>query len=499
MKNRRESQAALDDGGAHESSSGSRPRTIAIVILAVTALVGVAVYLLRPPDSNKPPATTETPLPQVKSDTAPLAVLPAPPSRSEPAAAVGPPFPDLPAELPPTSDLLFEELKQVTDYLQQRFPNEPDPIEIAARVQLWRGNVDEAVRLWEKCVQLVPNYGHAYHGMGSAAAKRGEYEAAAEFFRESLQLNPTSTESQIALGDALINAGEIEEAIAVLKLSPGPVAPSAEREALLGQACLQTQDYEAAKAHYELAVRLDPYLSDAHYGLTLACSRLGKTDEAAEHTAKFRELRARERKIRSDNKKDYDDLEATRSEVAIKYTDVGTVLLTRGHESQAETLWQRAADLAPEDANCRQALAWIYRQANRREDAIRMLKQLAELDPEGVEYVVEVGRIQAELGNFDAAEQSFRQAREKAPRHPDGYLAAARLYVDRKTNLPEAVVLATEAVALEPTASNYELLSAAYGMNGNRAEALAAIVLAMTLDPDEPRFRERHQRLKAEE
>ncbi len=498
MEKRQKSQAAPDDGGSQESSSEWRFGTISLVILAVATLVGVAAYLLRPPERITPPAMNETPLQQDQSGATPVAVLQAPPSRPEPAAAAGPPFPDLPAELPPTSDLLFAELVQVTDYLQQRIPNHPDPIEIAARVQLWLGNADQAMKLWERCIQLAPQYGHAYLGMGSAAAKRGDYEVAADFLRKSLQLTPTSTESRLALGDALINAGEIEEAIAVLDRSPGPGAPSAQREALLGQACLQTQDYEAARTHYELAIRLEPYSSDAYYGLAMTFNRLGKSDEAAEQTAKFNEVRATERKIRTQDKRDYDDLEVNRSEVAKKYTDVGTVLFSQDFQLEAEKIWQRAAKLSPEDIHCRQALAWLYRQSNRRQDAVRVLEELAELDPQGIQCQMEIGRLRAELGEVDAAAQIFRQVREKAPTLPDGYLAVARLYVDTNRNGSEAVAMAREAVALEGKASNYELLSQALEMNGDRAEALAAIVLAMSLDPDEPRYRQRHQRLKTE-
>lgn len=498
MDNLRKIPPAPNDGSTHQPSTGSRFGAKVVAIVAVIALAAVAVYLSRPPTRSETPTAAETLLPQGQSDNGPVAVLPAPHPQLPPQTALGPPFPNLDADPPPTTDLLFAELVRVTDYLQQRIPNQPDPIEIAARVQFWFGNSDQAVKLWERCVQLAPQYGHAYFGMGIAAAKRGDYEAAADFLRKSLELTPTSTESQIALGDALINAGEIEEAIAVLNRGPGPGAPSAQREALLGQACLQRHDYDAARTHYELAIRLEPCSSDAYYGLAMTYNRLGKADEAAKQMAKFKEVRATERKIRTQDKRDYDDQEVNRSEVAKKYTDIGTVLFSQGFQSEAEKIWQRAAKLAPKDIPCRQALAWLYRQSNRRQDAIRVLEELAKLEPAGIEYTVEIGRIQAELGDFDVAEQLFRQVREKAPRHPDGYLAAARLYIDSGTNLPEAVVLATEAVALEATASNYELLSETHEMNGDRAGALAAIVLAMRLDPDQPRYRQRYQRLKAE-
>lgn len=478
----------------HKSAPKSRLRTKGAVALLAASCAGILLYFSYPATHRESLSIGSAPdQPQPDAPT----FMPPLPSKTGAQTDSAPPFPNLPAELPATTELLLEELIQVTTDLQKRFPNNPDSLEISARVQLWLGHTDQAVRLWQECLQLDPAYGHAYYGLGTVAAKAGDYETAADFFRKANQLPLMSSQTQIPLADALLNTGQIEEAISILNGGPAAGPLSAQRETLLGQAYLQAKNYETARTHFDRAVSMDPLFSDAQYGLAMVFGRLGKSEEAAECMARFNELRTQERKIRTADKREYDDDEATRWEAAKKYTDVGALFFSQGLVPEAENIWQRAARLAPKDTNCRQALAWLYRQAGRREDAIRILQQLAELTPNGIEYPLEVGRIRAELGEFDTALKLFQQVREKAPHRPDGYLAAARLHVAMKSNPPLAVALATKGATMESTAANYELLSQAHELDGNREQALAAIILAMSLDPDEPRYQERHKQLKA--
>ncbi len=407
------------------------------------------------------------------------------------------PQPDAPR--PATVAALVEELTRVVDHLRKRFPRDPDSLEIMARVQFWLGDCDRAVKLWEKCLELEPRYGHAYFGMGLASAKKGEYEAAAAFFRKSLMLAPASTETRVMLGEALINQGKMEDTIAVLQPGIGSHPPTARGAVLLAEAYLHLRNYEKARENYQAAIEINPYAADTYYGLATTCARLGQKDKAAEWMDRFKQLRAGERKARQDEKKNYDDLDATCQEVAKKYTDVGRVLHAHGDLEAAEKIWRRAATLSPGDVACRQALAWRYRQSGRLPQAIAVLRQLAEIERGSPQYDLEIGRLLAQEGDFQAAEKAFLHVREVAPRHPAGYTALARLYLKTKQNVSQAALLARQAVELEPNAANYALLSDACRSGGDRAGALSAIEQAVKLAPNDPRYRQRHEQIKAEQ
>lgn len=497
MQNRRKCRRDIENGLPDTPSPGSCFGVKSLVFVTVVAFAGGLIYLWKLTQSDDGPHLQGS-SPREGVSQAPAVPSPNPPSKAE---IVDPPklsFPDLQTALPESTRQLLDELNRVTDSLQACVPGHPDTWEIAARVQFWVGNSEEAVRMWERCLELDPRYGYAYSGMGSAAAKRGDYEAAAAFYRKALELRSDSSETQLALGEALVNAGKMDEAIVVLDRISSPGPNMARRDVLLGQAYLHTQDYESARAQYESAIRHDPSFSEAYYGLATISARLSATDEAAKWMSEFQEVRAREIEMRTKDKRTYDDLEATRWEVALKYTEVGRVLYSHHFGTEAEKVWQRAAALAPRQIDCRQAMAWVYRQSNRKEDAIRILEQLAEIEQGAIQYDLEIGRIHAELGNFDAARQAFQRVRETDLRHPDGYLAAARLFLDARRSLPEAVAMAREAVVLEPTASNYALLSEACEMNGERAEALSAIRHAVDLAPGEVQYQQRLNSLNTE-
>ena len=140
-------------------------------------------------------------------------------NRDSPAAVVS--SGDSPLPFPTTTAAAIGEVCQVVDRLTQSLPNQPDVLEIKARLELWRGNTAEARKSWEKCLERNPNYAYAYVGMGSIAAKKGDYAVAADLYRKALALDPTASETRVQLGSALIDSGQPKEAIAVLGQAVG--------------------------------------------------------------------------------------------------------------------------------------------------------------------------------------------------------------------------------------------------------------------------------------
>jgi cytochrome c-type biogenesis protein CcmH/NrfG len=73
------------------------------------------------------------------------------------------------------------------------------------------------------------------------------------------------------------------------------------------------------------------------------------------------------------------------------------------------------------------------------------------------------------------------------------------LYLRRRLKLPEARQLAEKAVALEPTALNYFVLSRAYDQNGDPGRAVSALQKAVELEPANSSYRQTYERLRARE
>ena len=417
----------------------------------------------------------------------------------EPVAGATPaedPLPKADSPLPKTQAELAQEVNFVTEYLLKCFPDDPDALEVKARYQDWLGNSVEALGLWERCLQLNPNYGYAHYGMGTVAAKRGEYAKAAELFRKALASSPEWPKAEVELARALLDLGRSEEAAATLEKHVQRPRFMTEAHFLLGQAYGQRKDYPKAKESYAKAIQLNARTSDAYYGLATLCTRLGEQDQAKKYLEKLNELRGKESESVKRDRMDYNDLEAMKVDTASICTSAGQLFFVRKRQAEAEKLWRRAAAFDPLQVECRQALAWLCRESDRVPEAIGFLQDLGKIAPKNIEYLLEAGRLQTELKQFDAAEATFNTVRERVPQEAAGHAALARLYLAANRKLMDARGLAEKAAELERTPANYVVLAAICEKLNDLAAATEAMKRAMELDRNNPGYQKAYEWLK---
>lgn len=433
------------------------------------------------------------------SATASLSPAPAPTVPTQPEAVTDDRLPKPDSPLPTTQDQLIKEVDGITDCLLERFPNDPDAIEIKARYQDWRGNSAEAMRGWERCLALNPSYGYALYGMGTVAAKQGDFAKAVEWFRKALALKPDWPKAELELSRALINLGQTEEAAATLEKHVQRRPFLTEAHFLLGQAYEQRKNYAKAKESYTAAIRLGVRTSESHNGLVNVCARLGEKDLAQQHLEKFRELRSKEADLRKRQRVEYDDLKAMKEDSAGILVSAGQLFFAREKRAEAEVLCRRAAAYDPLQVESRQALAFICRQSGRLPEAIGFLQEIAKLDAKNPSYFLEIGRLQAELKQFDAAEASFRTVCQLAPKDAAGPSALAQLYLASNRDLGEVRKLVEKAAELEPTPVNYAVLAAICEKAKDLPAASAAMKRAMEMDPNNPGYRKAYEWLQAQQ
>ena len=385
------------------------------------------------------------------------------------------------ASVPPTPGAMVEEAGRLARWLIGRIPNDPDSLETVARVQFSRGDTAEALKSWEKCLELNPGYAYAYHGMGLIAAKKGEQEEAVRCFRRALELAPAAGEPQTELAAVLMQLGRTEEAVPLLEQSTRALYGSARASRfarasqLLGKAYLTLERYEQAKRHFEKFLGDFPDDSNARFGLATACARLGEAEMGNAHMAKFKELRAGEAKARMARKEEpYDELQ-TRDELATHYTTAGRVCDGAGYHREARKLWERAAVLDPKDVGCRELLVRACQRDGEPREAVQVLQQLAALVPASPGYPMEMGRLHAVLKEYELAEKAFNRVCGLAPLDWMGYAALAELYLEAGQKPREAVRLAQTAVQLAPGPATYQLLAEARRRSGDLPGARAAI------------------------
>ncbi len=350
----------------------------------------------------------------------------------------------------------------VVQKLARDFPNSLEPIVLTGRVHYRHGRADEAMAIWKRVLERDPKRPRVHEDMGWFAMSKGQYEQAIEHWRQVLEIRPGAPGIHSGIARALMGSNRHAEAVDALKKEI-EISPNSSFDwFLLGQEHRQQKQHEQAKAAYEKAIALDPNLTNAYYGLFTVCGRLGQRDEAKQHMATFKKLKAADMERLKDRNEAFNDLIDMRRNAAETLMFAGQAYLSAGRVDEAERLIIRATQLAPKNAT----------------------------------YHLHAAAIAMQLKHPARAEKAFREVIRLAPENARGYSGLAHLYLQANQRLPLAKQLAQKAVALEPSAFHYYVLSWACGRNGDDAGAATAISRAVQLEPGNPRYRRIAEALK---
>jgi len=374
-----------------------------------------------------------------------------------PPSSVKPAVQDAP--LPTTVAELFKEAEREMSRLVESFPHDPEAFETKARFLFCVGRNVEAGECWERALDLNPQFAYAYHGLGRKAARDGDYEQAVALQQKALSLAPGLSDVLLELADLLVKLGRSQEAVALLEIWLENNPDSPETRLTLAQACLASQEYEKAREAFELFLEQDPDNALGQFGLATALARLGNTEEARLAMARHSELRSRDREEVSDLRGNVDDYQVRATDLAARYAIASRVYAAHGRLDETERLCRRAAQLDPRHLGCRLGIAEICQRTGRYREAVAMYQELMRLAPDNAAFPINLGMLQANLGDTQSARAAFRKSIQLAPDSPHGYAALARLLFRHPEDRDEAVQAIRKAVELNPSnEANRELL-----------------------------------------
>jgi tetratricopeptide (TPR) repeat protein len=354
------------------------------------------------------------------------------------------------------------------------------------------GQSEEAIRHLRRCLELDPGLADAHEILARIAYERGELDEAVRLGRQALDRGAIHPEVLNQLGRALMDLGETIEAVAVLDQAVELPRATSESFYLLGQANLQSGRLEQARKNFQRAIELLPDHTQAYFGLYTACLRLGQTDEADRYRERFLQLEEVDRQTLTDRSAREDILTGlpfVRETVARTFFGAAQIYLHHNEASQGGKLLRRAAALDADNPMYRAVLESFHVRHGTIEEGIRAFERLAADQPDNGLNFYFLGRLHDRLDRFDPAERAYRKVVELAPDWAGGHRALADLYLRGNVRPREALILARKALELEPSGLHYYLVSIASARNNDRPAAIDAMERAVTLSPNEPRYR----------
>ena len=377
----------------------------------------------------------------------------------------------------------------LAEKLNKDFPGNDDALVVMGNLWLRHGNAVEGLKYLNKALEINPKRTDVYKSMGWLFLKKGELEKSIGHYRKALDIEPQLSDVRSNLGHALMMSGRHDEAIKELEKQV-EILPSSDFACfLLGQIYLLKEEYQKAKENYEAAIRIRPNYTNAYYGLTTVCTKLGNREKVKEYSEKFKKLKADGRKSLKGRKVEYNDFFQTQRSAAITYINVGRMYRENGKLDEAEEQLKQAAGLDTENVICFIELASLYQAKRQPAKTLQMYQKVRDLQPESPISYLMIGILSAHLKRFGDAEEAFSKMITLAPRKSDGYRELARLYLKTGRKLTQARQLAGKAVTLGRTAPNYFVFGWACYAAGDTTNALAAVKRAVELDPDNSQYK----------
>ena len=325
----------------------------------------------------------------------------------------------------------------------------------------WRRPHNDAVLaaaqgLFQKAIDLDPQFADAYAGMCTTLLARFVLESASSWFEQAekacnraLTLDPDLPEVRIALGNLYRLSGQMEDAELEFKQAR-ELDPGSDAAALgLGRVYRQTGKLEDAETEFRRAIALQPGYWLNYNGLGRFFYQTGNYAEAAANFQRMIDLVP-------DNQTAYTNLGAVlymmgdydgataawRRNVELSpsktaFYNLGLAEYYAGNYGAAADMQRKAIGLAPEDPTAHgylgSALAELPgNEAESRssyERAISLGQNLLRVNPQDTELMSELSLYLAAVGRQDEAEALIQKVLKIAPDLPDGLYFAAKVAI----------------------------------------------------------------------
>lgn len=288
-----------------------------------------------------------------------------------------------------------------------------DPGDVGTYVDLGnaysdKGDYDQVIRILTKVIEMSPDYSVAYNNRGNAYSDKGMLDAAIKDYDKAIKLEPRYDDAFVNRGNAYHREGDDGRALQdydeALRLNPRNSNAYYNR----GVAYDEGGNYDEALKAYSQAIALDPNNMDAHYHRGQVQGAKGDYDKAITDLTFFLTFQP-------------DNVDGLSYRAMLYFM--------KGNRKDALTDLDRAVELAPGEAELHEKRGMIYSIAGEHVKAFEDFNRALKLDPKEVGAYNNRGSLYAKLGRYDRALADYQQAVALDPEDIQVYINLGFLYV----------------------------------------------------------------------
>ena len=279
-------------------------------------------------------------------------------------------------------------------------PDPKDKIDLfdlitAARQDSLAGEQEKSIRKFEQVLDIDPNIVDAHFMLGNEYFRMEKYPEAIAEFKITLKLKPDYAFAMINLANSYRQMGDLEAALVGFEHFLETNPDNTQVLFHIGEIYLTKKDPDKALTYLDRAQKSDPDTS------WVACS-------------------------------------------------IGVAYVQKKDPVKAEQNFRKALELNPKINMAHFNLAQLYETQGKTSEAEREYLAEIEVAPKNFKAHFNLGRLYIGDGNLNDGIQHLKSAVEIAPEFPLGYLFLAQAYVEKGSDLNQAIDLAKKGLLLNP-------------------------------------------------
>ena len=289
----------------------------------------------------------------------------------------------------------YEQAREQFSILLDYKPDAPEALFAMGLLNLQTQRPGEALRNFERLVELGQRVDEAHYYLGQAAEMRGDTEAAMQYYSEVREGN-NYIDAQIRIAAMLAEQGDIDAARAHVQNISAPTLDMELRLFLAeGEILRNANKYQEAYDVYSLALQQMPDNPQLLYARALTAEKMGRVDEAVA---------------------DLELIVNNEPNNAEALNALGYTLVDLTHRiAEGQQYIEKALKLKPDDPAILDSMGWAYYRLGQHKKALQYLQRAFDKlkDPE---IAAHLGEVLWVLGEKDQARQIWDEALRETPK-----------------------------------------------------------------------------------